>query len=59
MNQDGSFAGAGASHDEHWSVDVIDGFALAIVGKEWSGMRLSFGYSHLGVRISLRASVRG
>lgn len=48
VNEDRSFTGAGSGHDEHWSVHVLDGFALAIVGKKWSGMRLSFGHSHQG-----------
>jgi hypothetical protein len=29
-------------------VHVLDGFALAIVGEKWSGMRLRFGHSHWG-----------
>jgi hypothetical protein len=29
-------------------VNVLDGFALAIVWEEWSGRRLKFGDSHWG-----------
>ena len=29
-------------------MNVLDGFALAIVGEEWSGRRLKFGDSHWG-----------
>jgi len=46
VNEDRGLARTGASYYQHWSVHVLDGFALVIVGKEWS-LRL-FGDSHCG-----------
>ena len=48
LNQDRSFSGTGPGNHQHWTVNVLDGFALAIVGEEWSGRRLKFGDSHWG-----------
>src|ERR1700693_2372369 len=48
VNQDRSFSGTGPRNDQHWTVNVLDGFALAIVWEEWSGRRLKFGDSHWG-----------
>jgi hypothetical protein len=48
VNQDRSFSGTGPGNYQHWTVNVLDGFALAIVWEEWSGRRLKFGDSHWG-----------
>jgi hypothetical protein len=36
LGEDGSLPGAGAGDNQHGPVDVLNGFALAIVGKERS-----------------------
>jgi len=46
VDQDRGFAGAGAGHDEHRPANMLNGFALAIVGEE--GIRFWFGDSHWG-----------
>jgi hypothetical protein len=35
MDENRRFAGAGACYNQHRSVNVVDRFALPIVGKEW------------------------
>ena len=35
MDENRRFAGAGAGYNQHRSVNMVDRFALAIVGKEW------------------------
>jgi hypothetical protein len=48
MNQNRSFPGAGSRHDQHWPVNVLNGFALAIVGDELCRMGLRFRDNHCG-----------
>src|ERR1700693_3263058 len=48
VDQNGSLPRARAREYQHWSVDVLDRFALATIGKERGGARLWFGDSHRG-----------
>ena len=53
MRQYRRFARSSAGHDQHWTVEMLNRFALTVVWSEGSGTRIGLRRPHLMLRISL------